>query len=229
MTTWEELDARFVGMLGDAITHDSDLREQWCNSALRHFAVSHTARMLTATISAGDGVIQDFKMPSDFISFYSVYSEDDEMFLEPLPDLAGAAWDTEPDPSLSIRPHSWQEWPSGVLHMSYAPPAASPVVAKYFGTWPEFWTKDSDSDDLVLFPIWSHDAILTLALSNAYVPAMSDATFLNEFRTRVDSGNPLQNPMIQAHDAMIKKYEWLLREHPRQVREPYFRPGGRHR
>lgn len=228
MPTWAGLDAKLVAMLGDAITHDSDLRASWINSALQHFAVSHTAKMLTAQTSAGDGVIQDFEMPADFIEMYSVYSDDDQMFLEPLPDFAGAAWDLEVDASLSVRPHAWAEWPEGVLHVNYALPENTALIAKYFGLWPEMYSQDSDSNDLMP-PTWSHEAILALATANAYIPAMSDATFLNEFRTRVDSGNPVQNPMIQTYKTMVERYEYLLSTRAKQIREPYFRPGGRHR
>lgn len=224
--TWAELDSDFTEMLGSAITHDSDLREKWINSAMLHFANEHTARTLTVTYN-GDGTTRDFVLPADYIGIYSVYAEQEEMFYEPIPDIPGVAWDTEPDAGLSVRPFSYQEWPVGTLHFTYAPPAVTDsdaIIVRYFGRWLQF----GDSDN-VLPPVWAHEAILSMAVAHAYIPSFSDLSFLNEFRTRVDSGNPMHNPIIQAYNAMVQRYEYLLSSRPRQIREPGFHPGGRRR
>ena len=225
-TTWASLDAELISLLGSAITHDSDTRAAWINMALRHFANTHTARSLTATFN-GDGSARDFVLPSDYIGIYSVYSEQEEMFFEPIPDLPGAAWDTEPDSANSLRPYSYQEWPQGTVHLMYAPPEmvdSDALVVRYFGFWPEY-----DDPAGPIQPEWANDALLAMAVASSFVASMSDMAFLNEFRTRVDSGTPMHNPIIQAYDKMIERYNWLLSSQPVQDRSPYFVPGGRGR
>ncbi len=224
-TTWAALDAELIVMLGSAVVHDSDTRATWINMALRHFANTHTARTSTQTFN-GDGSTRDFELPSDYISMYSVYSEDGEMFFEPIPDIPGAAWDQSAE-ATSVRPYSYQEWPEGTLHLLHAPAEQSDelaLIVRYFATWPEY----GDSDGPIQ-PLWCNDAILSLAIASSYVSSLSDMSFLNEFRTRVDSGNPMHNPIMDAYDKMIERYTWLLSSHPIQVREPQFRPGGRGR
>lgn len=221
--TWDELDTEFQALLGNAMpNNDSDTREAWLNQAIRTFAAQHTARLLTVSFS-GDGAVQDFALPSDMIQVYSVYSDEEEMFLEPVSESPGVAWDTEATQANSVRPIGWQEWPTGTVHLTYAPEAAADnIVVKYFGEWTPF----GDSDNS-LPPTWSLDAIMTLGVANALVSSLSDISFLNEFRTRVDSGNPLHNPIAQAHDSLLKRYDWLLRDIPRQDRTPFYYPGGR--
>lgn len=224
--TWAELDSDFIAMLGSAIVHTPASRATWINSAMLHFANEHTARTLTVTYN-GDGETRDFALPTDYIELYSVYAEQEEMFYESLPDIPGVAWDTEPDAGLSVRPFSYQEWPVGTLHVTYAPPAladSDALIVRYFGRWLPF----GDSDEL-LPPVWAHEAILSMAVAHAYIPSLSDLSFLNEFRTRVDSGNPMHNPIIQAYNVMVNRYEYLLSSRPKQVREPYHTPGGRRR
>jgi hypothetical protein len=225
-TTWATLESELISLLGSAIVHDSDTRSDWINMALRHFANTHTALKQTATFN-GDGTTRDFVLPADYISIYSVYVEQEEMFYEPISDIPGAAWDIEPDPGSSVRPYSYQEWPEGTLHLTFAPPTfvdGNALVVRYFGSYPEFGDSDGPSQ-----PVWANDAVLSLAVASSYVASLSDMSFLNEFRTRVDSGNPMHNPIIQAYDKMIERYNWLLSSHPIQNREPTYRPGGRGR
>jgi hypothetical protein len=225
MPTWSELDAELVDMLGDAISSSAEERMRWFNRAQQHFAQWHTARMLD-TDYAGDGVTQDFTLPSDYIQIYSVYSQDREMLLEPLDEIPGARWDTEAGSADTVRPQAYIIWPQGNLHVFHVPPTDSDgagLRVKYWAYWPDV----TDDDDVILPPLWAHEALLTYAVARSYIPAMSDATFLNEFKTRVDSGNPVQNPMIQAHKRLLAHYEWLLKDFSRQVREPYHKTGGR--
>ncbi len=225
-TTWATLDAELVTLLGSAIVHDSDARATWINMGLRHFANTHTALKQTVTFD-GDGETVDFDFPNDYIQIYSVYVEREEMFYEPISDIPGAAWDVEADPGASVRPYAYQEWPEGTLHLTFAPPVysdANSLVVRYFGFYPEFDDSDGPSQ-----PIWANDAILSMAVANSYVASLSDMSFLHEFRSKVDSGNPMHNPIIQAYDKMIERYNWLLSSHPIQNREPTYRPGGRGR
>lgn len=225
MPIWSELDVELESMLGDAITSSAEERMRWFNRAQQHFALWHTARMLDTDFS-GDGATQDFTLPSDYIQIYSVYSEDRQMLLEPLDEIPGARWDSAVDPSESVRPFAYIVWPEDTLHVFQAPPTDSDVAGlriKYWAHWPDV----SADADTILSPLWAHEALLTYSVARSYIPAMSDATFLNEFKTRVDSGNPTQNPMIQSHKRLLEHYEWLLKDFPRQTREPYHKQGGR--
>lgn len=223
MTTWADIDPKLESLLGDASQVDATDRMDFFNMAMVHFASTHTAKLLTASFD-GDGATDDFAMPTDLLDLYAVYSEDHGMFLEPKDFLPGIAWDTEAGYPSSDRPIGYIEWPMGTIHLFFPPETGTDTVKVwYFGLWLEITADDTD----VEVPVWAHEPLLDYAAAIGILTELSDASVLNEYKTRVDSGKPTDNPFIQASDAWMKRYHDLLAGRPRQIREKAFRQGGR--
>lgn len=221
MTTWAELDPKLESLLGDASQIDAPDRIDFFNMAQTHFASSHTAKLLTASFD-GDDATNEFDLPTDMLDMYAVYSEQHEMFLEPRDFVPGIAWDTQV--SQSDRPIGYIEWPFGTLHLFYPPETGTDAVKIwYFG----LWTEIADDDTVVEVPVWAIEPLLDYATAIGILTGLSDASVLNEYKTKVDSGKPTDNPFIQASDAWMKRYRDLLADRPKQVRGIAYRSGGR--
>ena len=223
MTTWADLDPVLESLLGNASQVEPEDRIDYFNMALIHFASAHTAQLLTAVFD-GDGSKEDFVMSTDLLDLYAIFSEDEHMFLEPKDFLPGIAWDTESGQASSDRPIGYIEWPMGTIHLFYPPETGvDSVKVWYFG----LWTAIADNASIVEAPVWAHEPLLNYATAIGILAELSDAAVLNEYKTRVDSGKPTDNPFIQASDAWMKRYHDLLADRPKQVRAKAFRPGGR--
>jgi len=219
--TWETLDAKMVILLGTASDATDEDRMEFWNMAQDFFAANHTAKQLKHTFSAsGSGA--DITMPDDYIDLYAVYDKEESLLLEPNELIPGISWDEESD--TSYRPRGYIEWPYGTVHL-FQPPAADTAAVEvwYFGKY----TTVTDNADTVEVPAWAVEALLCYAVAASFLPKLADASFLNEYKTKVDAGNPTQNPLKEAHDTFLKRYEYLLKDRPRQIRRPVFKQGGR--
>jgi len=229
MATWAELDTRLLMLLGTATQSTAVQRVTFFNMAQEHFASEHTAKLQVADIEA-DGSEQNFELPDDYLDLYAVYSEDEEMFLEPRDFIPGVAWDNEASDD-SNRPVGFLEWPYGSLYLFRAPAASTTALRVwYYGHWTEAVISEDDDTaepEDVEVPSWAHEALLCYAAALTYISLLSDASVLNEYKTRVDSGRPTDNPFIDAHDTLMKRYEYLLSSRTKQIRVKSYRPGGR--
>lgn len=227
MATWAELDAELVGLLGLVLGPSSTSADRMrnFNRAQQHFAAWHTAKALTQTYD-GDGAMREFDLPADFIDFYAIYAPFGETghILEPKQMVPGVAWDQNTANEYTDRPYGYMEWPSGTLLLLRAPDAGEDnIYLYYFGYWPDI---TSDEDD-VESPIWAHEALLLYAAALHLAPAFHDTAEVRQWNTNIDSGRPTDNPLIQAHDAFMKRYRELLASKPEQKRQVHFRTGGR--
>jgi hypothetical protein len=219
--TWETLDAKMVVLLGTASDATDEERMEFWNMAQDFFAANHTAKQLKYTFAAS-GSSGDVVLPDDYIDLYAVYDKEENSLLQPNELIPGMSWDEDDD--TSYRPRGYIEWPCGTVHLFQTPAAdAEAVEVWYFGKYATV----EDNADSVEVPAWAIEALLCYAAAASFLPKMADASFLNEYKTKVDQGNPIQNPLKEAHDTFLKRYEFLLKDRPRQVRRTPFKPGGR--
>jgi len=237
MTVWNTLSEQLSFMLGIASQVTEANRIVAFNFAQRTFALEHTAKRMVADYTSED-CDSDFvfTLPTGILDIYALYSNDELCFMEEAAMFPGGAWDLEPsDPSAlsgvgglssTRRPFSFIKWPEGSIKLLFEPDEAEVALRLYY--WGH-WSEVSDSVSVIDSPAWSYEALLTYAVAMTYVPSLGDASWINEFKTRVDSGNPVQNPHEVAHKKLLEKYAWLLSKHPRQIREYAYQPGGRRR
>jgi hypothetical protein len=210
--TWGDLDSDLESMQGVASLATPADRLRAFNKAQDYFASNHTAKKLSASYATG-GSSPDVVLPDDYIDLYAVYSNELQMFLEQKEYWPGVAYDTSTDET--YRADGYIEWPHGTVRLMKTPAVdAAGIEIWYFGQWPTL----SGSTATVEVPLWSHEALLCYAAAFALLPSLTDATFLNEYKTRVDSGTPVMNPLKLAVDAYMARYEYLLRDRPKQLR-----------
>jgi hypothetical protein len=228
MTAWADLSPRLDSLLGVSTTASPEDKLVWFNQALVYFADTHTAKQRTESFTA-DGVATDFVLgmagsPAallyEVLDIGGVYSEDTGSFLEPIEIRSGMAWQEGEDSN--GRPQGYMHWPHGTIHSLFVPSDGSLIKVWYYTYWPAI----EGDNDVVEAPTWAHEALLTYASACSLVAQIGDATVLNEYKTRVDSGTPIHNPFIGALDALMKRYQSLL-VRPRQTRVLPFEPGGR--
>lgn len=221
--TWGDLDERFVSMIGTASDASDDDRMLFWNMAQDYFAASHTAKQ-QKYVFAASGSSADITMPDDYIELYAVFSKEENLLLEPHDLVPGMSWESASTTDPDYEPHGYIEWPYATVHLFHVPAAdVEAVEIWYFAQYGAV----SGSSSTIEPPRWAHEALLCYAAAMSFLPKLADASFLNEYKTRVDSGNPVQNPLKDAHDLFLKRYEYLLKDRPRQVRKPPFKPGGR--
>jgi hypothetical protein len=236
MTLWSALDDQLEFMLGIASQVTAGNRMVAFNFAQRTFALQHTAKRKAVTYSDTEcDSDYIFTLPTDLLDIHALYSADELCFMEEAMMYAGGAWSLEEGTasqgagdigaySYLTRPYSFVRWPEDSIQLLFEPGTAQKSLKLYY--W-GYWNEVSGDTSILDVPTWSYEALLTYAVAMTYVPNFADAAWINEFKTRVDSGNPLQNPHEQAHKNLLLKYEWLLSKHPRQVREYAYRVGGR--
>lgn len=87
----------------------------------------------------------------------------------------------------------WIENPKGYLSISYTE-ITDPVTVHYLG----YWSKPplpTSSTFVIRVPMCGHMGLVYYAASIVVTPVIVDISTLGPFKTRVDSGTPVMNPM----------------------------------
>jgi hypothetical protein len=228
MAAWSEIKARLIVLLGNRYQQlgsnaDANLIAWW-NQAQLNFAIRHTAPQAVASYD-GDETTREFDLPADFLKDYAVYWNDGgkEHFLEPKNFKPGIDWDLEATTD-THRPYGYILWPADKLTVFHAPEVGvGNLRLYYFGLY-----ADVVGDTSVLEPpVWAHEALLFYTLALSLVPEFQDTAAIRQWNQRIDSGRPVDNPLLQAFDALLKQYHESLTLWPKQVRDQYYYPGGR--
>ncbi|MCK5307595.1 MAG: hypothetical protein KAJ73_03200 [Zetaproteobacteria bacterium] len=224
MTAWSEITARLESLIGGSRftqIEPADLLS-WFNQAQRNFAVRHTAVQKTVLFD-GDGSTSEFDLPADFLKAYAVFWEDESMFLEPADFVPGIQWDWDAVDATN-RPYGFILWPSDKLTVFHAPAIGTGNLRLYY------WGTYSDVvslTDILEPPVWSHEALMFYTIALSLMPDMQDTATINQWNTRVDSGRPVDNPLLQSYDKIMHSYHEALSLWPKQLRDQYYYSGGR--
>jgi hypothetical protein len=224
MAAWSEIHPRLQSLIGISrfAAIDSDDLLNWFNQAQRNFAIRHTAPQKTVEFD-GDGSQVEFDLPEDFLKAYAVYWNDEEMFLEPKDYKPGIKWDWEATDD-TVRPYGFNLWPANKLTVFHAPLENTGNLKLYY------WGMYSDivGDTSILEPpVWSHEALIYYTIALSLVPDMQDTATIRQWNTRVESGRPVDNPLLQSFDKIMHSYHEALSLWPRQIRDQYYHSGGR--
>ena len=171
--------------------------------ALDIFAIGHTAveRMHTATVLAGG----DIEMPTDMLFVKGLYSVSDKLYLRPF----------YARPEVGDTGKAWYSWPRTLLH-TYG--VEGQIDVEYYAYHSRI---DADDATEIEVPQWAVPAIVWLTMANILIPSSVSAANLAQYKIKVDSGNPEDNPMLLQVKHFISQYEWLIAQHPVQLREVY--------
>lgn len=224
MAAWSEILDRLQSLIGKsrfAAIEEPDLL-QWFNQAQRNFAIRHTAPQTVVSFD-GDSSTLEFDLPADYLKTYAVYWNDENMFLEPQDFKPGTRWDWD-DMDDTSRPYGFILWPANKLTVFHAPEEATGNLKLYY------WGMYSDiaaPTDTLESPVWSHEALMFYTIALSLMPDMQDTAAIRQWNTRVESGRPVDNPLLQSFDKLMQTYHEALSLWPKQMRDQYYYSGGR--
>lgn len=174
------------------------------NDALRLIASVHTGVASIYTI-IGDGATASFPVPENAVEapegvrirgIYDTYNEE---------------WLTEVDvlPGNSSY-EGYMVWPDGVIKFDPAPTSDREYSVYYVA-----YFNPIDTDDSVIdVPRWILEAIKLYSAARVLQSPVSQLALLANFRTKVDSGNPTHNPMLDLSKYYMEQFWELLNAHP---------------
>jgi hypothetical protein len=109
------------------------------------------------------------------------------------------------------------------LHLGRAP-AENTIVLYYFASWPnvEYTIKEDGlaavTQPHVLVPKWAELPLSHLVAATVLAPHAITASMTNEFKIKIDSGTPLDNPREQEAERQLWWYNSLIALYRPQLR-----------
>lgn len=200
MLTWGKFKALLVSELEESDVPGNAIIAT--NSALRLFA-SHWAygNFYTSRVPSS----QALTLPGDYLEMHGVRSVADGLIMFNYPSLPDDA-----DEGLG-----WYEFPHGTLHF---PSFSGEVQIFYYSYYPEI-EEDSLDTQPIPIPQWGLKGVLFMAAAYSIMPALVSDARLNQYNTRLDSGNPEHLPIKQLIDFLREQYEKEIAKWPHQERQ----------
>jgi hypothetical protein len=187
----------------DVTNPDDRLEElEW---ALREFA-THTAAERSYAVNTASGQIT---MGDDYLRCVGVLSS--RGFLEP---VAAITPGRARDDTLG-----WYEWPRGVINVLGI---TGEMTVYYYGYYPAL---TGDDDQVIPLPLWAVQPVIMLTAAFTQMPYSVTASSLAQWKTRMDSGGPEDNPLIEQVKFFVEQYERALAKHKPQEHDTLIRKG----
>lgn len=226
MASWGELkkyikSAILKGDVGesDVSRFPDDSMIMWARWACAEISM-HTAEMKTYSFLV-DGS-KRYLLPSNRIGDLSKttllrYSERGKEYIglpyRRMPSQPQAA------PSSDVARAYW-EWPSGYVTLTFAPIVeVDKLELDYFG----IWSAPTHDDFELHFPDWLEHPFCYLVAARAMDPQATQASMIRQWNTRLDSGNPEDNTLIQHARYLIGQAYRLLNQQPTQERDNFWK------
>lgn len=185
----------------------------------------YKAALLTESIQAGleailpwvsKSVVMDlignqtairYALPADLYRIEAIWEGASRQFMTPTHLAPGCHW---ADP---LAMQSYIDAPQGFVTFS-APLNSSGAKLHYSARW-NIPVLDAD---IIEAPVISHVGIVLFAASYCLLPKSTSAANLGQYKTRVDAGTPIQNPMVEMSSYFMKRFENEMNRHPSRVR-----------
>lgn len=170
------------------------------NAALRLLATTHTG-LASVSDYTGDGETTQFPLPGNCVErrVHGVYDTVYDVWLTKVTFFPGNPLD-----------EGFYVWPNGYVNFSPAIPSASVFRMHYVAYYPEI----VDDSSVIAVPDWAIEAITMYAAGRTLEDYASQMAVLGQFRTRVDSGNPEDQPILQLSKRYIEQFYELVNQHP---------------
>lgn len=170
------------------------------NAALRVLATTHTG-LASVSDYTGDGETAQFPLPGNCIEnrILGVYDTTYDTWLTRVTFFPGQALD-----------EGYYVWPDGYVNFSPAIISDSVYRLHYVAYYPEIVDDSSE----FLIPQWAIEAIALYTAGRVLEDYASQMAVLGQFRTRVDSGNPEDQPVLQLSRRYIEQFYELVNRHP---------------
>lgn len=159
----------------------------------------------------GDGTSTAFALPDDCYEIQGIREVDETGKLIPSAVLAPGAYFGDYPEDQNFLPY-----PEGYVTLGKAPDDGDTVRLYYLAYWDlPTVTGDNVDDDFVLeIPRKAERAVLFYTCAYCLLPEAVSASGLRQFNTRIDSGNPEQNPVERTVEFFLKLYDMELAKLP---------------
>lgn len=206
MATLGDLKNRIIFVLGDDPNESTDLSDDLLLNAV-HSALDAILpqcwKPATYTLS---GALAQYALPSDTYEIQAVYDSNLKMFVDSMILAPG-------EPGANVSGNAWTEYPSGYLSLLTAL-SASGGILYYAATW----TKPTADTDVLATPAYALTALTMYGASYAILNKLSAASKLGNYKTRLDSGDPTDQPLQQLSTYLLKRFEIEMNRMPKQMR-----------
>jgi len=220
-TKWDEINEGLLSYFLDDIpaaggTYQFPLpnRINGWNWAQRQLAI-HTARECSILLEIEDGG-RTAGLPSDLIEIGTVYDAANQRTYarKEFGDGQRRADDRES--------YAYWTW-AGKLRFDRTIGRTEKILLEYYGAWPEVKFSVTDGDvavvqDEIQVPDWSELALAHFTAAVVLQPPAITAAMSNEYKIKIDSGTPLDNPREQQSRAHMWWWNELLGARRPQVR-----------
>ena len=201
MLTWGDLRKMVLLEVGEDVLPDNGL--QSINAALRTLALhwAHST-IWNATVTTGA-----LLLPYDYLQMHAVRAVTGGKMMvnyKSIPDDTGAGM-------------GWYDCPHGTLQF---PAYRGDVQVFHYAYYPEITANTGDSE-IIPVPMWSTKGLLIMASAYLLFPEVVSDAALNQFNTRLDSGNPEDIPLLVTIKFLRAQYLEELRMWPKQDRQLY--------
>ena len=231
MLTWTQLNSKLSRFLDDSLTtgkktylFSTELRIDAWNWAQAIFS-NHTLRERSTTLQIQqDG--RTAKIPDDLRHVGMIYDKNGEL----APDYRNIYMRrgfVEGGLRMDTLNYNWQYWTwDGLFHFDKPMSQANNLVIAmdYFADWPEI-TYDYNENGAMYFlqdniyvPRWAELPLAHLAAATCLMPQAIQAAMSNEYKIKIDSGTPLDNPREQQAARHLWWYNEILGKIPAQVK-----------
>jgi hypothetical protein len=215
MTTWAKVNQKLDLFLDDA---EREGTAQLFPIALRVEAWNWAQRVLchhTPRQQAMDLVIDKGKraavLPSDFFAIHGVFDAGREVWWHPIIFKPGDVRYADDD-----LPEYWV-WGNQMFLEDEIAYSATDYTFYYWAYWPEV-EYDSAAEvyeqEQIYIPRWAELALAHLTTATCMMPLEIFSSDINQYKIRIESGTPLDNPRAQSADFHLAWYRTLLDLYP---------------
>lgn len=228
MQTWTDLNQKLSYFLDDRPAEGSSYQfaeplriESW-NWAQGVFC-SHTLRERSVMLEILPGT-RKAGLPKDFVYMGMIYDKNGEL----APDYRNIYTQRRfVDGGLRMDNlnYNWSYW-IWAEEINFDKPMSEQIGVSmdYFASWPDVSYVTSEDGTIKLtqeeiyIPKWAELPLLHLTAATILQPGAIQAAMSNEFRIRIDSGTPLDNPRAQQAREHVWWYNTLIGFHTPQVK-----------
>lgn len=214
-TTWGVMLGQIGRKLNDEshATWSEDLLRDCVNDALRALASTHTGYASDFDIT-GDGSTWQYDLPSNIVQtpdagVYAVlWDSEENAWLKELDYWPNTAWESSTRSS-SSNPLGYVLWPQGKISFSRIPADGQEVTVHYVRHYYEV----TSSSTVINVPTWALEAIKLYTCAAALEPMGVKTGKIARFKTRRESGDPEDNPVLLLVRHYMDRYHEILRSH----------------
>lgn len=199
-------------MIGDTLgaTYTGNIMWDGINAALDAI-LPWIPKQAQSTIT-GDGSTTAFDLPDDCYEIEAVVSQDTGETMSKVVFAPGVVFS-----DLTSTENLWILAPSNQIAFAKAPTDGCIYDLRYLCTW----AKVSDTTDLgtaIEPPDWTVVGLTLYATAYLLISSSLDTSNMRQFNTRVDSGNPEDNPIQRSISYLLKLFNQEMNRHPKYQR-----------